>query len=61
MLRKCFGLVRSELERHLSQMDATAKAHMMEWRECLSKAKHREESMSKDLKNLRYLYVLPGR
>lgn len=41
------------MEKHISRMDAAAKAHMGEWQECLSKAKHREESMSKELENLR--------
>lgn len=53
-------VVRLELEKHITQMDAAAKAHVGEWQECLSKAKHREESMSKELKSLRFVYFLLG-
>lgn len=59
VFRKCFAIVRSTLEKHISQIDAVAKAQIGEWQECLSKAKHREESLSKELKNLRYVHFFP--
>lgn len=52
VLRKCFAVLRSVLEKNISQMDAAAKAQVGEWQERLSKAKQREESKSKELKNL---------
>lgn len=52
VLRKRFAVLRSVLEKNISQMDAAAKAQVGEWQERLSKAKQREESKSKELKNL---------
>lgn len=47
--RRC----RLELEKHVSQRDAAVKDQLGEWQERLHQAKHREESMSKELKDLR--------
>ncbi|TWW64470.1 Centrosomal protein of 83 kDa [Takifugu flavidus] len=44
---------RLELEKHMTQTDAAVKDQLGKWLECLNQAKHREESMSKELKDLR--------
>lgn len=59
LLRKCSAVGRSALENHILQMDTVAKAQILEWQECLSNAKHREESLSKELMNLRYVHFFP--
>lgn len=59
-MKKCFSAARLELENRVSSMqqqaslkDAAARDQLAEWEERLSAAKHREESASQELHELR--------